>query len=55
MENDILRLQNEGKTVILLAEAERILGIIAVADVLRENSRNTVSTLRKAGIEKLLC
>ncbi len=54
VENDILRLQNEGKTVILLAEAERILGIIAVADVLRENSRNTVSTLKKAGIEKVI-
>ena len=48
------KLQNEGKTAMLLADEERFLGVVAVADVLRPDAVATLKALRKAGIEKLV-
>ena len=39
-----------GKTPLLFAEANRFLGIIAVADVLKEDSIRAISLLKKMGI-----
>ncbi|MDY0387232.1 MAG: heavy metal translocating P-type ATPase [Methanolobus sp.] len=54
VEDKISRLQNEGKTVMMLGDDRHILGLIAVADVLRENSGQAVSKLKKAGIKKVI-
>jgi Cd2+/Zn2+-exporting ATPase len=54
VEGDISRLQNEGKTVMILGDEVRVLGLIAVADKLRENSGQAVSKLKKAGIKKVI-
>jgi Cd2+/Zn2+-exporting ATPase len=54
VEDEVSRLQNEGKTVMILGDDSRILGLIAVADVLRENSRQAVRKLKKAGIKKVI-
>jgi Cd2+/Zn2+-exporting ATPase len=54
VKDEISRLQNEGKTVMVLGDDERILGLIAVADVLRENSEQAVNKLKKAGIKKVI-
>ncbi|WP_410507830.1 heavy metal translocating P-type ATPase [Methanosarcina hadiensis] len=54
VEDEISRLQNEGKTVMMLGDDSRILGLIAVADVLRENSGQAVRKLKKAGIKKVI-
>ncbi|HET8685848.1 MAG TPA: heavy metal translocating P-type ATPase, partial [Methanosarcina sp.] len=54
VENEVSRLQNEGKTVMMLGDDERILGLIAVADVLRENSGKAINKLKKAGIRKII-
>lgn len=54
VEDEVSRLQNEGKTVMILGDDKRILGLIAVADVLRENSEQAVSKLKKAGIRKVI-
>lgn len=51
-EKDIEKLQNEGKTAMVLGDGEKILGLIAVADVMRENSRKTIENLKKVGIKK---
>lgn len=51
---DINRLQGEGKTVMLLGDEKRILGVIAVADRLRENARATVDSLKKSGIQQVI-
>lgn len=48
----ILRLQNQGKTVMAAGTPAGILGVIAVADVLRENSRDVIQKLHSLGIEK---
>ncbi len=54
LEDDVYRLQGEGKTVMLLGDNSRILGLIAVADVLRENSRQAVTRLKNLGIQKII-
>lgn len=54
IESEVSRLQNEGKTVMMLGDEERVLGLIAVADVLRENSGQAINKLKKAGIKKVI-
>ena len=44
-------LENAGKTAMLLADKERVLGIIAVADTLKETSKEAVEQLQRMGIE----
>jgi Cd2+/Zn2+-exporting ATPase len=46
--------EREGKTVVYLATASRVLGIFAVADTLRETSREAVAELHKLGVKTVL-
>ena len=50
---ELNRLEGEGKTV-LLVHNEHCMGAIAVADRVRPEARETVQTLRKAGIEHIV-
>lgn len=52
VEEMITSFQNQGKTVMILGDEDKILGLIAVADVLRDNSRKAIEGLRKCGIKK---
>ncbi|TSC79594.1 MAG: Cu2+-exporting ATPase [Candidatus Peregrinibacteria bacterium Gr01-1014_25] len=45
------RLEDDGKTAMLLADSNRILGIIAVADTLKETSAQAVEQLKKMHID----
>jgi Cd2+/Zn2+-exporting ATPase len=54
VEGEVSRLQKEGKTVMMLGDDKRILGLIAVADILRENSEQAINKLKKAGIKKVI-
>lgn len=54
VEDEVSSLQNEGKTVMMLGDDKRILGLIAVADVLRKNSGQAINKLKKAGIKKVI-
>lgn len=47
----ISRLEEQGKTVMTLASKDEILGIIGVADTVKETSREAVELLKKRGIE----
>ena len=47
---EVARLQHEGKTVVVLAEASRVLALIAVADPLRSGSVAAVARLQALGI-----
>jgi Cu+-exporting ATPase len=44
-------LEKEGKTLMLLAEEGKVLGAIAVADTLKENSQKAIEKLKKMGFE----
>jgi Cu+-exporting ATPase len=50
IDEDVMkRLESEGKTVMALAVDKKCLGLIAVADVLKENSKFAVQELKKMG------
>lgn len=53
-EDIITDLQNEGKTVMILGNDNDILGLLAVADVIRDNTRTAIESLKKAGIKKVV-
>jgi len=48
---DINRFENEGNTVVLVAIQNKIAGIIAIADQLKESARRTISSLQQRGFE----
>ena len=48
------RLSEEGKTPMFFLEDERLLGMIAVADVIKEDSPEAVRQLRRMGIEVVM-
>ena len=48
------RLQQEGKTVVLVGTAREIRGLIAVADPLRSGAAQAVAGLKRAGIAKVV-
>jgi Cd2+/Zn2+-exporting ATPase len=50
----VQELQSDGRTVVLVGNASRILGIIAIADALRSSATAAVSDLRAAGIEHVI-
>lgn len=54
IEDEIARLQGEGKTVVLVGTAQRTAGILAVADPLRPGAADAVAALRQAGIERIV-
>ncbi|MCX6722886.1 MAG: heavy metal translocating P-type ATPase [Candidatus Staskawiczbacteria bacterium] len=49
IEEKMIALEDQGKTTMILAIGEKVIGIIAVADVLKENSKEAVDTLHKMG------
>lgn len=49
IEEKMAKLENQGKTAMILAVGGNIAGIIAVADVLKENSKEAVEKLHKMG------
>lgn len=54
MENDIERFESDGKTVVMVAVDGRIMGIIAVSDILKDEAKIAVSKLKKMGIKVLM-
>lgn len=43
-----------GKTPLFLADKEKVLGIIAVADVIKPSSKTAISALKKMGVETVM-
>ncbi len=50
----IKRLQSQGKTVMILAINEKAVGVIAVADVLKDGSSEVIERLRRDGLEVVM-
>ncbi|MBT4334658.1 copper-translocating P-type ATPase [archaeon] len=51
VDNDVSDLEKEGKTVMYLAENEKLIGLITVADTIKDTSANAVKALEKLGIK----
>jgi len=54
LEDRISDFEEGGKTVMLVAFEERVVGAISVADTLKENSAKAASELKKMGIEVIM-
>ncbi|MBP1970524.1 Cd2+/Zn2+-exporting ATPase [Virgibacillus natechei] len=52
LNQEIIELQTQGKTVMLLGTEQEIKGLIAVADQVRKSSLSVIQKLHKLGIEK---
>jgi len=49
--DEIKKMESEGKTVVVLATKEKTLGVIAIADTIRETAKEAVAQLQKQKIE----
>src|SRR4030067_283819 len=54
LEDAMKKLEEQGKTAMLLARNAKVIGIIAVADTLKESSVAAVSALKKEKIEVIM-
>lgn len=50
----ISKLEEEGKTVVLLSVDKKFVGVIAVADTLKDGAKTTILELKKLGIDPVL-
>jgi len=53
-ERDLVRLEEGGRTAMLVTSGPRLIGVIGVADVVKGTSREAVSELKDMGIEVLM-
>jgi len=54
LEEDVTALQNQGKTAMVIGTESEVLGIIAVADEVRESSKEVIHKLHQLGIKKTI-
>jgi Cu+-exporting ATPase len=54
MDEDIQRLQAQGKTVMVVTRADRLTGLIAVADRLKEDSREAIADLHRQHLKVVM-
>ncbi|MBI3037361.1 heavy metal translocating P-type ATPase [Candidatus Woesearchaeota archaeon] len=53
-EEKVARLEKEGKTAVIVAFGKQLIGVIAVADTLKENSRPAIGQLQRMGREVIM-
>jgi Cu+-exporting ATPase len=51
VEGSVLKLEGEGKTVMLLAVGQEVAALLAVADRIKESSRGAIERLKRMGLE----
>jgi len=51
---EVARLQSEGKTVMLVAVSNKVSGVVAVADTVKENSKQAVAQLQSMGLKVVM-
>ena len=54
LEAKMREFEEHGKTAMLVASGNEIIGLVAVADTLKENSKEAIETLKKMGIEVVM-
>jgi Cd2+/Zn2+-exporting ATPase len=53
VEESLAKLEGAGKTVVILADQTRILGLIAISDQIRSEGRSTVQKLHELGVKRV--
>jgi Cu+-exporting ATPase len=54
LENEVERLEGEGKTVLVTAVDGKATGLLAVSDTLKEHSREAIENLQKMGLKVIM-
>jgi Cu+-exporting ATPase len=54
LEGEMRRLEEEGKTAMLVAAGEQLIGVLAVADTLKEDALDAVRELHSLGLETVM-
>lgn len=54
VKNDIEKLSNDGKTPLLFAKDEKLIGVIAVADTIKQDSPEAIKQLKNMGIKVVM-
>ncbi len=54
LENEISKFENEGKTTMIIAKGKKVIGVIAVADAIKEDSRDALGILNKEGYRTIM-
>ena len=54
LQKEVIELQSQGQTVMLIGTSEKVLGLISVADKVRTESIAAITELKKSGIEKII-
>jgi Cu+-exporting ATPase len=54
IEDESISLESEGKTVMFIASNDRLIGLIAIADTLKETSKPAVDALQQMGLNVLM-
>lgn len=54
VKNDIVRLSNDGKTPLLFAKDKKLIGVIAVADTIKQDSPEAIKQLKNMGIKVVM-
>jgi len=50
----VAALQDEGKTVVLVGTADRLLGVLGIADTIRPDAKRAIAALRRLGVGPLV-
>ena len=54
MEEEVEKLEKEGKTVVLVAEGDELIGALAISDKVREEASGVVNELKDLGVESAM-
>ena len=54
VDENLSELENEGKTAVLVAIDDRLSGIIAISDTIKETAKDAISALKSKGIDVLM-
>ncbi len=54
LQAEVAELQDQGQTVMLIGTSDKVLGLISVADKIRNESTVAIAELKKSGIEKII-
>jgi P-type E1-E2 ATPase len=54
VKKQVYELEEQGKTIIFVSSHKEVIGIIAITDTIRQESKTTVEDLHKLGIEVVM-
>jgi Cu+-exporting ATPase len=54
LEEEIERLEGEGKTVLIAASEDKAMGVLAVSDTVKEHSKEAIDTLHEMGLKVIM-